>query len=77
MSSVGGDYAPGDIVTWMLPPGLPHIGLVADVRTAGGVSLVIHNIGAGTRMEDHLFAYPITGHYLFPAATSSVQGARR
>jgi len=60
------DYAAGDIVTWQVPPGLPHIGLVADVRTAGGVPLVIHNIGNGTRMEDRLFAYPITGHYRFP-----------
>lgn len=60
------DYAAGDIVTWKVPPGLPHIGLVADVRTAAGVPLVIHNIGSGTRMEDRLFSYPITGHYRFP-----------
>jgi uncharacterized protein YijF (DUF1287 family) len=44
------------------------IGLVTDVRTASGVPLVIHNIGAGTRMEDRLFAFPITGHYRYPAA---------
>jgi len=61
------DYAPGDIVTWQVPPNLPHIGLVADVRTATGVPLIIHNIGNGTRMEDRLFAYTITGHYRFPA----------
>jgi len=61
------DYAPGDIVTWQVPPNLPHIGLVADVRTAAGVPLIIHNIGNGTRMEDRLFSYPITGHYRFPA----------
>jgi uncharacterized protein YijF (DUF1287 family) len=61
----------------MLPPGLPHIGLVADVRTPAGVPLVIHNIGAGTRMEDRLFAYPITGHYRFPAANQAVRSARR
>lgn len=60
------DYAAGDIVTWRVPPGLPHIGLVADVRTAAGVPLIIHNIGSGTRMEDRLFAYTITGHYRFP-----------
>lgn len=66
VSKTAADYAPGDIVTWMLPGGLPHIGLVADVRTPSGVPLVIHNIGAGTRMEDRLFAYPITGHYRFP-----------
>lgn len=60
------DYAAGDIVTWRVPPGLPHIGLVADVRTAAGVPLIIHNIGNGTRMEDRLFSYTITGHYRFP-----------
>ena len=68
VSKIASDYAPGDIVTWTVPPGLPHIGLVADVRTPSGIPLVIHNIGAGTRMEDRLFAYPITGHYRYPAA---------
>jgi len=68
VSKIASDYAPGDIVTWTVPPGLPHIGLVADVRTPSGVPLVIHNIGAGTRMEDRLFAYTITGHYRYPVA---------
>ncbi|MES3020565.1 MAG: DUF1287 domain-containing protein [Pseudomonadota bacterium] len=60
------DYQPGDLVTWMLPGNLPHIGIVSG-GTAGGRPLVIHNIGAGTREEDALFAYPITGHYRFPS----------
>ncbi|PWF55402.1 DUF1287 domain-containing protein [Massilia glaciei] len=60
------DYRAGDLVTWMLPGNLPHIGIVSD-RAAGGRPLVIHNIGAGTREEDALFAYRITGHYRFPA----------
>ena len=77
LSRLAEDYAPGDIVTWMLPPGLPHIGLVADVRTPSGVPLVIHNIGAGTRMEDRLFAYPITGHYRFPATDRIARPAMR
>jgi len=68
VSEAAGDYAPGDIVTRTVPPGVPHIGLVADERTPQGVPLVIHNIGAGTRMEDRLFAWPITGHYRYPAA---------
>jgi len=67
VSKAAGDYAPGDIVTWTVPPGVPHIGLVADERTPQGVPLVIHNIGAGTRMEDRLFTWPITGHYRYPA----------
>jgi uncharacterized protein YijF (DUF1287 family) len=58
------DYRPGDIVTWRLPAGHPHIGLVSD-RIAEGRPLVIHNIGWGARLEDTLFDYPITGHYRY------------
>lgn len=59
-------YRTGDLVTWMLPGGLPHIGIVADPRTADGVRpLIVHNIGAGPRLEDMLFRYPITGHYRY------------
>jgi len=44
----GKDYGTGEVVTWMLPGNLPHIGIVADKRTADGKRpLVIHNIGAG------------------------------
>lgn len=63
VSKDGGNYKPGDIVTWMLPGNLTHIGIVSDRQAAGGVPLVIHNIGAGTKEENILFAYPVTGHY--------------
>lgn len=56
-------YRPGDLVTWMLPGNLPHIGIVSDRTSSRGQPLIIHNIGSGTREEDILFAYPITGHY--------------
>ena len=57
-------FLPGDIVTWELPFVLPHIGIVSDRRSADGLTpLVVHNIGAGVREEDILFAYPITGHF--------------
>ena len=56
-------YRPGDIVTWNLGNGLAHIGIVTDRRTAKGTPLVIHNIGGGTREEDILFKFAITGHY--------------
>jgi uncharacterized protein len=59
------DYAPGDLVTWRLPSGVPHIGIVSDRKTASGVPLVIHNIGQGTREEDALFHFTITGHYRY------------
>lgn len=59
-------YLPGDLVTWVLPGNLPHIGIVSDRRAAEtGRPLVIHNIGAGPKEEDMLFAYPITGHYRY------------
>ena len=56
------DYRPGDIVSWRLPGGLPHIGIVSD-RRVDGRPLILHNIGAGTREEDILFAYPVEGRF--------------
>ena len=63
VSKEGSQYKAGDIVTWMLPGNLTHIGIVSDKQAAGGVPLIIHNIGAGTKEENILFAYPVTGHY--------------
>ena len=59
------DYQPGDVVTWTLPGNLPHIGLVVTETAPDDPThhLVIHNIGAGARMEDVLFAFKQTGHY--------------
>lgn len=60
------DYRPGDIVTWVLPGGSTHIGLVTDRRVHGGGNpLIVHNIGAGPKLEDMLFDYKITGHYRY------------
>jgi uncharacterized protein len=60
------DYKPGDLVTWVLPGNLPHIGLVSDQMVAGTLRpQVLHNIGRGPEEEDSLFKYPITGHYRF------------
>ncbi len=64
VTSRAADYRVGDLVTWMLPGNLPHIGIVSDRRTMiGGTPLIIHNIGRGTREEDILFDHKITGHY--------------
>jgi uncharacterized protein len=64
VSKTAPDYEPGDIVTWRLADGRPHIGLVSD-RSVGGTPLVVHNIGAGAQVEDVLFAFTITGHYRY------------
>jgi hypothetical protein len=63
-------YLPGDIVTWMLPGNLPHIGIVSDRLGPDGTPLVLHNIGAGAKEEDILFAFPMTGHYRIGAAAA-------
>lgn len=60
------DYSPGDIVTWMLPGNLPHIGIVTGrVSPRSGNPLIVHNIGSGPTLEDMLFSYTITGHYRY------------
>lgn len=59
------DYTPGDIVTWLLPGNLPHIGIVTNQRTANGNLLIVHNIGAGPVLNDMMFDYKITGHYRY------------
>lgn len=61
-------YLPGDIITWKLPGNLDHIGIVSDQRAKDGTPLILHNIGAGAKEEDILFAYPMTGHYRIGAA---------
>jgi len=60
------DYRPGDIVTWRLPFGATHIGLVSDKTAPSGTPLIIHNIGQGAQEEDILFLFTITGHYRIP-----------
>jgi len=59
------DYLPGDIVSWMLPGNLPHIGIVSDQKSSNNVPLIVHNIGFGPKLDDMLFAYKITGHYRY------------
>ncbi|BBO74294.1 hypothetical protein DSCW_17110 [Desulfosarcina widdelii] len=60
------DYIPGDLVTWMLPGNLPHIGIVTDqYNPKTNTPKIVHNIGRGPKLEDMLFRYPITGHYRY------------
>ncbi len=65
-SSKGSDYKAGDLVTWMLPGNLPHIGIVvAKTDPDSGNPLIVHNIGRGPEIQDMLFHYEITGHYRY------------
>ena len=76
VNAIAQDYQPGDVVSWRLPNGLAHIGLVSDRKATDGSGrpLMIHNIGAGTQEEDVLFSWKIAGHYRwpFPAAVRKI-----
>ena len=61
-ATVTDDFLPGDVVTVMLPGNLPHIMVISD-RMGTKDPQIVHNIGAGTQVEDRLFDFPHTGHY--------------
>lgn len=61
------NYKPGDLVTWMVGPNLPHIGVVVNKPSKADPNrlMIVHNIARGPQLEDILFAFPITGHYRY------------
>lgn len=60
------NYKAGDIVSWRLDNGLPHIGIVSMNNNSDGTRpLIIHNIGWGTQEEDVLFKWKMIGHYRY------------
>lgn len=79
VTALASDYHAGDVVSWRLPNGLAHIGLVSD-RSApdgSGRPQAIHNIGAGTQEEDVLFAWTVVGHFRWSfASATTVRRAR-
>jgi uncharacterized protein len=50
-------------VTWDLGEENTHIGIVTNLRSALGTPMIVHNVGAGTQLEDVLFQWKILGHY--------------
>ncbi len=61
------DYRPGDVVSWDLDEkGTTHIGLISNMWNEKTKRyLIVHNIGGGTKAEDRLFEWKITGHYRY------------
>lgn len=60
------NFLPGDVVTWDLGGGVDHVGIVTNLWYKPTQRyLIVHNIGSGTRMEDSLFSWKITGHYRY------------
>lgn len=61
-----GGVEPGDIVSWVLLNGRPHIGVV----TAGGrLPRIVHNIGGGAEEQPLALMWPhkAVGHFRWPA----------
>jgi uncharacterized protein YijF (DUF1287 family) len=67
VSVIAGNYKPGDVVSWDLDGnGMTHIGIISNLwNSSHSRYLIIHNIGGGTRAEDRLFDWKITGHYRY------------
>lgn len=60
------DYKTGALVTWMINDKLPHIGIVTNKLSKDGKRrLIVHNVGNGQVLEDCLFKYRITGHFVY------------
>lgn len=71
------DYRPGDVVTWSLGGDQEHIGIVVNRKSSADPNryMIVHNIGEGEKMEDVLFAMPITGHYRYFPGNSGAKYA--
>lgn len=66
ITNIANDYLPGDLVTWDILPGMPHIGIITPkVSKDKKRPLIVHNIGEGPQLEDILFTMKITGHYRY------------
>lgn len=72
------DYKPGDLVTWMVGPSFPHIGIVVDQKSKVDPRrhMIVHNIAEGPKMEDILFSFPITGHYRYNKSNRLIAAKR-
>jgi uncharacterized protein len=66
VTSRAADYRPGELVAWDLGNrGAIHIGMIVDRQARSGRYMIVHNIGAGPKLEDVLFDWKIIGHYRY------------
>jgi len=60
------DYLPGDLVVWTFDKGKTHIGIVIDKLSSDKRRpLIIHNVGAGPKINDVLMRWEIIGHFRY------------
>jgi uncharacterized protein YijF (DUF1287 family) len=69
------DYSTGDLVTWDLGRGVPHIGIVIDKIAAGtGRHMIVHNIGAGPKHGGR--AVQLADHRPLPILRTGILASR-
>lgn len=60
------DYLPGDLVVWTFNKGKTHIGIVIDELSFDKQRpLIVHNVGAGPKINDVLMRWEIIGHFRY------------
>ena len=60
------DYLHGDMVVWRLGHGKTHIGIVIDKLSSDQQRpMIVHNVGAGPKINDVLFEWKIIGHFRY------------
>ena len=60
------DYLPGDMVVWRLSYGKTHVGIVIDKLSSDQQRpMIVHNVGAGPKINDVLFEWKIIGHFRY------------
>ena len=65
-------FEPGDIVSWRLENGLPHIGIVSLRKVPDSDRyMIVHNIGRGTVEEDIGGGWRTIGHYRLESGRES------
>ena len=59
------DFLPGDVVSYRLPGGRPHIAIVSWRIGRSGAPMIVHNIGYGPAVDDDLFSFEMIGHFRY------------
>jgi len=64
-------YQAGDVLSWILPGGLTHMGIVIAPATETSPAQIVHNIGLGPQQSDLPTGWRLTGQYRYGGISGS------
>ena len=64
-TSVKRVYQAGDVLSWVLPGGLTHMGIVVAPATETRPAQIVHNIGLGPQQSNLPTGWRLTGQYRY------------